>query len=55
MKSTPDALRAASARVCSAAVGSALPSASRVPGELAKVSATASERLRASCVLSCRT
>ncbi len=55
MKSTSDASRAASARGCRTAVGSGESSAATMPGALAKVSATASERLRASWVLSRRT
>lgn len=55
MKSTLDVLRAASALGWRIAVGSALRRAATVPGALAKVSATATDRLRASCVLSCRT
>ncbi len=54
-KSTPVALRAASARGWSTAVGSGERSAARMPGELANVAATATDRLRASTVLSCRT
>lgn len=55
MKSTLDWIRAASALGWSTAVGSSLVNASRVPGALANVSATARERLCASSVLSCRT
>jgi len=54
-KSTPVALRVASASGCSTAVGSGVRSAAAVPGALANVCATARERLRASVSLSCRT
>ncbi len=54
MKSTPDATLAASAFGWRIAVGSGARRASAMPGELAKVCATATERFRASWVLSCR-
>ncbi|CAM5695111.1 hypothetical protein SALBM217S_08451 [Streptomyces griseoloalbus] len=53
MKSTCDRSRAASARGWSTAVGSGEFSAAIVPGALAKVSATARERLRASWASRC--
>lgn len=58
MKSTPERFRASSARGCRIAVGFGLSSAASMPGECANVSATATERLRASRSLSdrdCRT
>ena len=54
MKSTPDVLRAASARGWSTAVGSLETTAAATPGAFAKVCATARERVRASWALSCR-
>lgn len=52
MKSTPERIRASSARGCSTRVGLAALSAASIPGELAKVSATATDRFLASRSLS---